>query len=311
MTELTCWPLDNKQYTAVALGAAYAARSRGLLTAESYSLTTNSNNTVTLAKGLGCLHVSEFWACFPYSTNDIIVQFEDADGIYPRKDVVVLGYDKNANQAGIYVRTGLAAANPVMPTIRRDNDYDEIYLYCVNRPTGATSITADNVEDLRLDGSYCGLMKDTLDAVDTSVMQASFEAFLAQIEQELDQLNAGTATMLKATYDPQGKNQDVFAYDAHLYKTIFYASGWSASAPYTQRQGLTKMDGGPDVTASSVICSAPMSRQTTDESTNKAFQRGLAYINAGWLVLGSGTLEAHVFDKPTTDVEIYILVRKG
>lgn len=311
MTELTCWPLDNKQYTAVALGAAYAARSRGLLTAESFSLTTNGDNTVTLAKGLGCLHVSEFWACFPYSTNDIIVQFEDADGVYPRKDVVVLGYDKNANQAGIYVRTGLAASSPVMPTIRRDNDYDEIYLYCVNRPTGATSITADNVEDLRLDDSYCGLMKDSLDAVDTSVMQASFEALLAQIEQELDQLNAGTATMLKATYDPQGKNQDIFSYDAHLYKTIFYASGWSSSLPYTQRQGLTKMDGGPDVTASSVICSAPMSRQTTDESTNKAFQRGLAYINAGWLVLGNGTLEAHVFDKPTADVEIYILVRKG
>ena len=24
MTELTCWPLDNKEYTAEALGAAYA-----------------------------------------------------------------------------------------------------------------------------------------------------------------------------------------------------------------------------------------------------------------------------------------------
>ena len=31
MTELICWPLDNKQYTSVALGAAYAARSRGVL----------------------------------------------------------------------------------------------------------------------------------------------------------------------------------------------------------------------------------------------------------------------------------------
>ena len=224
---------------------------------------------------------------------------------------MVLGYDKNGNAAGLYVRTGLAAQSPTLPELRRDNDFDEIFLYRVTRPVGATKIEAEHIVDLRLNGTYCGLMRDTIDAIDTSVMQASFEALLAQIEQELDQLNAGTATMLKATYDPQGKNQDVFAYDAHLYKTIFYASGWSSSAPYTQRQGITKMDGGPDVTASSVICSAPMSRQTTDESTNKAFQRGLAYINAGWLVLGSGTLEAHVFDKPTTDVEIYILVRKG
>lgn len=35
MTELICWPLDNKQYTSVALGAAYAARSRGVLNADS------------------------------------------------------------------------------------------------------------------------------------------------------------------------------------------------------------------------------------------------------------------------------------
>lgn len=181
MLELEAWPLDGKRYTLVALGAAYAARSRGLLTANSFTLTTNGDNTVTLDKGLGCLHVSEFWACFPYSPGDVIVQFEDADGVYPRKDVLVFGYDKNANQAGIYVRTGLAAERPEIPAIRRDSDYDEIYLYCVDRPTGATSITPDNVEDLRLNQDYCGLMRDTIDAIDTSVMQAAFEAFLSKI----------------------------------------------------------------------------------------------------------------------------------
>lgn len=82
MIELEAWPLDNKRYTSVALGAAYAARSRGLLTANSFTLTTNGDNTLTLDKGLGCLNVSEFWACFPYSPGDVIVQFEDADGVY-------------------------------------------------------------------------------------------------------------------------------------------------------------------------------------------------------------------------------------
>lgn len=41
MTELICWPLDNKQYTSVALGAAYAARSRGVLNADSFAAKTN------------------------------------------------------------------------------------------------------------------------------------------------------------------------------------------------------------------------------------------------------------------------------
>lgn len=212
MTELTCWPLDNKPYTSVALGAAYAARSRGVLNADSFTATTNGDNTITVGKGVGCIHVSEQWAAFPLNEGDVLLTFADADGVYPRWDVIALVYDKNANTAGLEVRTGLAAETPALPALRRNDDYDEIFLYRVTRPVGATKITADNVVDLRLDNTVCGLMRDTIDAIDTSVMQAAFEAFLTQIETELKQLHAGTATMLRATYDPQGKNTDIFAY---------------------------------------------------------------------------------------------------
>ena len=212
MTELTCWPLDNKPYTSVALGAAYAARSRGVLNADSFTATTNGDNTITVGKGVGCIHVSEQWAAFPLNEGDVLLTFADADGVYPRWDVIALVYDKNANTAGLEVRTGLAAETPALPALRRNDDYDEIFLYRVTRPVGATKITADNVVDLRLDGAVCGLMRDTIDGVDTSVMQAAFEAFLTQIETELNQLHAGTATMLRTVYDPQGKNTDVFAY---------------------------------------------------------------------------------------------------
>ncbi|MDY5410245.1 MAG: hypothetical protein SPG86_01490 [Gemmiger sp.] len=210
MTELTCWPLDNKPYTSVALGAAYAARSRGVLNADSFTATTNDDNTITVGKGVGCIHVSEQWAAFPLNEGDVLLTFADADGVYPRWDVIALVYDKNANTAGLEVRTGLAAETPALPALRRNDDYDEIFLYRVTRPVGATKITADNVVDLRLDNTVCGLMRDTIDAIDTSVMQAAFEAFLTQIETELKQLHAGTATMLRATYDPQGRQTDIF-----------------------------------------------------------------------------------------------------
>lgn len=210
MTELTCWPLDNKPYTSVALGAAYAARSRGVLNADSFTATTNGDNTITVGKGVGCIHVSEQWAAFPLNEGDVLLTFADADGVYPRWDVIALVYDKNANTAGLEVRTGLAAETPALPALRRNDDYDEIFLYRVTRPVGATKITADNVVDLRLDGAVCGLMRDTIDAIDTSVMQAAFEAFLTQIETELKQLHAGTATMLRTVYDPQGRKTDIF-----------------------------------------------------------------------------------------------------
>lgn len=311
MIELEAWPLDNKRYTSVALGAAYAARSRGLLKAESFSLTTNGDNTVTLAKGLGCLHVNEFWACFPYSKNDILVQLEDADGVYPRKDVIVFGYDKNANEAGIYVRTGVAAETPEMPELRQDGDYDETFLYCVNRPTGATSITPENVVDLRLDPTYCGLMRDTIDAIDTSVMQAAFEAFLSQIEQELDRLHTGTETMLKTTYDTKGRGVDVYDYGPHLYQAILELDAWSGEGSYTQTATLTPMDGGPAVTAQSQIMSGVMCEQTASQETNEALQEVLGIINAGQVTLGDGSVAVTVFEKPTSDIEAIWQIRQG
>ena len=51
MTELICWPLDNKQYTSVALGAAYAARSRGVLNAEKRFVLIKEYFPVTLCNG--------------------------------------------------------------------------------------------------------------------------------------------------------------------------------------------------------------------------------------------------------------------
>ena len=312
MTELEAWPLDNKRYTSVALGASYAARSRGLLTAESFSLTTNGDNTVTLTKGLGCLHVSEFWACFPYSKNDILVQFEDADGVYPRKDVIVLGYDKNANEAGVYVRTGMAAETPEMPELRQDSDYDETFLYCVNRPTGATSITPENVVDLRLDPTYCGLMRDTIDAIDTSVMQAAFEAFLNKIEQELNDLNAGTSTMQRITYDPQGKNQDIFAYPAHLYKATFLVDGWIGDGPYTQTVSVQAVDGGPAITSASHMTSGLFCDDTVQGDAQEALLEAAALVDKGKKTFGSGTITCVLEDeKPEADAEVYFNAKKG
>ena len=207
MTELTCWPLDNKEYTAEALGAAYAARSRGILHAADFTATANGDNTLTIGPGVGCIHPGTYWAAFPYLLANTQLTFTDADGTNPRWDAVALTYDKNTNTAGLEVRTGTASASPALPELRRDDDYDEIFLYRVTRPRGATKISADNIVDLRLNEAYCGLMRDTMDSVDTGVMNAAFTAFLQQIETELARLHAGTAVMTKGEYDPAGLSE--------------------------------------------------------------------------------------------------------
>ena len=314
MTELTCWPLDNKPYTSVALGAAYAARSRGVLNADSFTATTNGDNTITVGKGVGCIHVSEQWAAFPLNEGDVLLTFADADGVYPRWDVIALVYDKNANTAGLVVRTGLAAETPALPALRRNDDYDEIFLYRVTRPVGATKITADNVVDLRLDGAVCGLMRDTIDAIDTSVMQAAFEAFLTQIETELKQLHAGTATMLRATYDPQGRQSDIFkAIDgtAALYTATLTLDGWEACSGtdltngylYKQTATLTPDNSAaPAVTADSTFVSGVQFTPTGVAATDETLADVLNIINDGRTVSGAGNVTVYVTEKPTADI---------
>ena len=314
MTELTCWPLDNKPYTSVALGAAYAARSRGVLNADSFTATTNGDNTITVGKGVGCIHVTEQWAAFPLNEGDVLLTFADADGVYQRWDVIALVYDKNANTAGLEVRTGLAAETPALPALRRNDDYDEIFLYRVTRPVGATKITADNVVDLRLDGAVCGLMRDTIDAIDTSVMQAAFEAFLTQIETELKQLHAGTATMLRATYDPQGRQSDIFkAIDgtAALYTATLTLDGWEACSGtdltngylYKQTATLTPDNSAaPAVTADSTFVSGVQFTPTGVAATDETLADVLNIINDGRTVSGAGNVTVYVTEKPTAEI---------
>ena len=53
MNELVAWPMDEKEYTASGLGAAYSARSRGILRGTDFTASANGNLTVTIGVGLG------------------------------------------------------------------------------------------------------------------------------------------------------------------------------------------------------------------------------------------------------------------
>ena len=291
MTELTCWPLDNKPYTSVALGAAYAARSRGVLNADSFTATTNGDNTITVGKGVGCLHVSEQWAAFPLNEGDVLLTFADADGVYPRWDVIALVYDKNANTAGLEVRTGLAAETPALPALRRNDDYDEIFLYRVTRPVGATKITADNVVDLRLDNTVCGLMRDTIDGVDTSVMQKQFDTFLQKITDDLNDLEMDKIPTMWV-----------------VASSTFMVDGWEeANGEYVQTRTMPKTSPKGAFEPKNIL--PPMTSQTDVAATDATKRRNLGYIARGkteiTVASTSITMKVTTDTKPDCDLDVY------
>lgn len=136
------------------------------------------------------------------NTEQLPLSIKPADGVFKRYDAVILRADTNARSITADVLTGLPSANPTRPQLTRTPEIYEIKMCDIFLPAGATMVTADHITDTRLDNSVCGLVAGVVDQINTESMYGQFGALLALIQQELEQLNAGTEVMLKTAYDP-------------------------------------------------------------------------------------------------------------
>lgn len=283
------------------------------------SVTANGDMTVSVSDGVGWLANDKadgtvFWNDTKEQTgSELQLTIPLANAVSPRIDRVVVSWDTvdYAAKPRIEVLKGTAASTPVAPALTNNSLLRQISLAQISIPAAASEITSANITDERLDSTVCGLVTDWV-RVDTKVMQEQFAAFLTQIKTELEQLHAGTATMLRATYDPRGKNTDIFAYPGHLYKAFFPFDGWSGDSTYTQTAILAPIDDGPDVTADTIFYSEPMCKQVRDASTREKLLEALALINDSECVLGDNQVTVSgVKEKPTVDIEVVWQLKKG
>ena len=121
-----------------------------------------------------------------------------ADAVLPRIDRVVVSWQTTNYVAlpEVKILKGTAASTPVAPELTNNNILRQISLAAIRIPAGATAITSAMITDERLDPAVCGLVTDSI-GIDTSVMQAQFEALLRYIQNELADLEAGTGVELK------------------------------------------------------------------------------------------------------------------
>lgn len=118
--------------------------------------------------------------------------------------------------------------------------------------------------------------------------------------------------MQRKTYDPQGKNQDIFAYPAHLYKATFLVDGWSGDGPYTQTVSVQAVDGGPAITSASHMTSGLFCDDTVQGDAQEALLEAAALVDKGKKTFGSGTITCVLEgDKPMDDAEVYFNAKKG
>lgn len=210
---MICFPLDNTQYDASAVGSYMATRTRGVLSADAnLSVTADgSSMAVSVSAGLAWLKHGDYWGTAALLQQPQPLTISAADGALSRIDAIVCRLDKVGNAAEIVVKKGSYAASPTVVDPVRDDNYDEIYLATVSVASGTTAITQALITDQRLNETYCGLMRDGITGIPTAQLQAQGQELIDQLKVLLQSTLDGASQMLKTVYDPQGKNTDIFS----------------------------------------------------------------------------------------------------
>ena len=189
---IVAFPLDNTEYTASAMGAFLATRTRGVYSADdSLAVTANGNMTVTVGPGLAWLKAADYWGLAVCSEAAATLTVPTASSSAKRMDAVCLRLDKTGNKAELIVKPGTPAAMPVLPPLQRNDSYDEIYLAGISLAAGAVAVSAADITDLRLHEDYCGLMRDGVTGIPTAQLSAQADALMAQLREAIQAASSG------------------------------------------------------------------------------------------------------------------------
>lgn len=131
------------------------------------------------------------------SGSKLQLTIDAADGVLNRIDRIIVEWKTTtyADLPEVKVLKGTTASNAAAPALTNNSSLRQICLAQVSVPAGTTAITASMITDTRLNSAVCGLVTDGI-SIDTSTMNAQFEALLESIQQELEGLEAGTGVEL-------------------------------------------------------------------------------------------------------------------
>lgn len=212
-----CFPLENTMYTAADAQLWFATRTSGVYAGTHLPVTAVGAMNITVGAGIAWLHYDEFAGCVYANTDGLTLGVEMSDGAYDRIDRVCIRLEKLNNRCYLYIKKGTAASSPVAPALQRDNLAYEISIARIRVGVGVTAINAGNITDERLDSNVCGLMRDGVTGIDTTVISAQVTALINELQ-----------GALQTVYDGVEK-VNIIEKSATL-----LASGWSANEPYTQ-----------------------------------------------------------------------------
>ena len=122
------------------------------------------------------------------NTTDLSLTLDAADVLYNRIDRIIFGYVVADRDFFIEVKKGTPALSPVAPTLVRTSSRMEFALADILVAAQTTSITQEDITDVRADSSLCGWVAGLVQTVDTETLflqwqtayNAQYAEFLAQ-----------------------------------------------------------------------------------------------------------------------------------
>ena len=121
---------------------------------------------------------------FYENDDELSLPIDVADGTLSRIDTIVLRFSKVDREIRLAVKKGVAASNPVAPSVERNDDFYELQLAQIYIRAGASSILQSNITDKRLDSTVCGFVVAAIDHLDTADFNLQLEAWMEEFKLE-------------------------------------------------------------------------------------------------------------------------------
>lgn len=134
---------------------------------------------------------------FYENTDDLTLQVSVADGVLNRIDKVVLRLDFLNREIKTYIKQGNFASTPTSPALTRNADIYELALAEIKINKGIIKIDQAAISDLRFNKELCGVVKGTIEEIDTTDLFIKFEqGFEAWFEHMKGTIEGDTAANL-------------------------------------------------------------------------------------------------------------------
>lgn len=184
------YPLDNIEYTAEDVQLFHAARTPGIFNATGKDLQVKATGGLGLSISPGVAFLltgTDALGGFTYANKAVEIMNASTPGSTRRYDYISVRYTKADNTALLTYVVGTGST----PTPVRNTSIYEIIIAIIDIPANASQITQSNINDVRLNPKYCGLVVDGTDRVPVEGLQAQFETFMQTLQASLSGNVAG------------------------------------------------------------------------------------------------------------------------